>query len=111
MIHILHDAMMEDTMTRFLKIEGIKDKKLHRIDINDKENHLPIKKINTGANVQAILDQMNSEDRDSFLVRLQGAYIKAGVYMQNKLPMKNKFLKCLSLSAIDPGGHHCLQVQ
>ncbi|RUS84189.1 hypothetical protein EGW08_008029 [Elysia chlorotica] len=103
MIHKLYDAM-EDTMTsffaRFLKIECIKDKKLHRIDVDDKENHLSIKKINTGANVQAILDQMNSEDRDSFLVRLQGAYIKAGAYMQNKLPLKNKFLKCLS--ALDP---------
>lgn len=43
---------------------------------------------------------MKQEDIQSFLTKVRNAYKNAGIYLQGKLPLKNKLLKMLS--AIDP---------
>ena len=109
MVHKLHEeicAVFIKFLTCFMKNEKVKDKKLHSIQIDNRDDYLPRKQVFCGSQSDDILVKMDTVAATEFRKSLLNAYSMSAIYMQQKLPLKNCVLK--SLSALDPAlhGHH-----
>lgn len=105
MIHKAHDELTElfrSFLACFPKHETLSDltaRQLADLVISD-GNLLKCSRMFLGTRCERTLVQMKPEDIKSFLSKVRNAYKNAGIYLQGKLPLKNKLLKLLS--AINP---------
>ncbi len=86
------------------KLSGIRPKQLISLDFSCKENFKNLNDMFVGEKVKAVLNKKtripNKQFTQSFLLKVQKAYIQATKYLAQKLPLTNSLLR--RIAAIDP---------
>ena len=106
MVHRYHDEVrecMRSFLCCFIKVESIKhlnSKELIKFDVTNTEHHKKFSDWNIGRKTFKVLKKMDDEDKKIFKTAVVLAFTETAKYMQMKMPLDSKLLKCLS--ALDP---------
>ncbi|XP_053397560.1 uncharacterized protein LOC128556423 [Mercenaria mercenaria] len=111
MIHLIHDkqeVLFREFLSCYVKQEhilGKTGKQMRDLNIkSDEGQFLDIQDMFLGKTVKSIVSKdSKSPDVQVFMDGASTAYIETGTYLQVKLPLSNKILRCVS--ALDPAAH------